>query len=299
MAASIQDWFNAMGTPESPIEPTAFALSDRYDFPEFTCEVWRCRDAQGKSQRMMMAIPKKAAFPCPAVAVPFYYPESMLGLDPAAGEPIPEDAPVAMMLHLVKRGYITASSDAYHLTFRENPRKRDDFARWKDAAAALREEHPNWSGIGKLVSDTRLLLDLLEKDSRTDAARIGIAGHSLGGKMAFYTGCLDPRVKAILASDFGFGWEQSNWRDSWYWDSRVDSLAAAGMDHTQLLGLASPKPFCLIAGEYDTKESGKMMRRAAGYAPGDERLKIINHATGHRPPAYALEEGYRFLDRWM
>ena len=45
--------------------------------------------------------------------------------------------------------------------------------------------------------------------------------------MAFYTGCLDERFKVILASDFGIGWDQTNWKDLWYWGSRVDELKAA------------------------------------------------------------------------
>ena len=109
----------------------------------------------------------------------------------------------------------------------------------------------------------------------------------------------DPRIRVILASDFGIRWEQSNWKSNWYWAEKVDSLTARGMDHAQLLGCAAPKPFCLLAGEFDNMDSWEMMCRAPGYAPGDGRLKIVNHATGHRPTKEALEAGYDFLDRWL
>jgi hypothetical protein len=79
----------------------------------------------------------------------------------------------------------------------------------------------------------------------------------------------------------------------------VDALEAKGMDHAQLLGLAAPKPLCLIAGQFDNMDSWDMMCRAPGYSPEEGRLKIINHATGHKPPRAALEEGYAFLDRWL
>ena len=71
------------------------------------------------------------------------------------------------------------------------------------------------------------------------------------------------------------------------------------MDHSELLGIAAPKPFCLIAGKYDDETSWTMMCKVKGYTHDDGRLKIINHATGHRPPRWALNEGYDFLDEWL
>ena len=154
------------------------------------------------------------------------------------------------------------------------------------------------SGVGKLIADTQLVIDALCADERVDAESIGIAGHSLGGKMAFYTGCLDERVRAILASDFGIGWHQTNWQADWYFGKDVEGLIADGFDHAGLLSVGG-KPFCLIAGLYDTDESYEIMCRAEGYAKDDGRLRFINHATGHRPPLWALEAGYEFLDMWL
>lgn len=116
--------------------------------------------------------------------------------------------------------------------------------------------------------------------------------------MAFYTGCLDERVKVIVASDFGIGWNQTNWDDIWYWHNTVDEFIKKKMNHSELLGIAAPKPFCLIAGQYDDETSWDMMCKAPGYE-NDGRLKFINHATGHRPPGWALKEAYEFLDKWL
>ena len=144
-----------------------------------------------------------------------------------------------------------------------------------------------------------MLIDLVAADPRVDPERIGITGHSLGGKMAFYAGCLDSRIKVIVASDFGIGWDQTNWKDIWYWGDRLNEVKSRGMDHAGLLSLSGGKPFCLIAGQADNEESGVIMRRAKGYEKHPESLKLINHATGHRPPRSATEEGYRFLDRYL
>ena len=294
-----QRWLDAIGTPSYDIPKEPIKLLARYEYPDFDAELYLQKNGPDTTQRILMAFPKEIKEPCPAVAVPFYIAEQMLGMDPATGEPIPRYAHDCIMRHLVQRGYVTASADSYHITYMESEKPFDDFSRWKDAGEKLRCDHPNWSGVGKLISDTQLLLDALCADKRVDPSRVGIAGHSLGGKMAFYTGCLDSRVKAIRASDFGIGWDQTNWRDVWYWGSQVEALLAKGMDHSELLSVAAPKPFCLIAGQYDNWESWRMMLRTPGYIPQDPRLKLINHATGHQPPAEALEEGYCFLDRWL
>lgn len=294
-----QKWLDALGLPVIRETAGEAELLTTYDYSEYTLEVYRQPLADGTFQRVMAAFPKNVAFPAPAVAVPFYHPEGMLGFDPATGDALPFFKGIEMMVHLAKRGYVSVCGDAYHLTYLQSEKGRDDFTRWKDAAAALHRDRPELTGMGKLVSDTRRLLDLLEADPRVDASLMGIAGHSLGGKMAFYAGCLDDRVKAILASDFGFGWEQSNWDDPWYWDGKTPSLAEQGMDHTALLSACAPKPFCLLAGEYDDASSGERMQKAQGYETHPERLLLIHHGKGHRPPTEALEAGYDFLDQYL
>ena len=104
----------------------------------------------------------------------------------------------ATLVDLVKRGYIASTAQAYHLTYvPENKSDLMDFTRWRVAGEALNKAHPEWSGVGKLIHDTKLMIDLLYSDPRVDGDKIGIMGHSLGGKMAYYTGCLDDRIKVI------------------------------------------------------------------------------------------------------
>ena len=293
-----QKWLEALGTPSYNKTYGKAALVSFFSTEEFNAEWYRQETGEGKYQRVLMLFPKKLVGKVAAVAIPFYFPEALLAFDHATGEELEYYKGLEMMLHLVRRGYIVASADAYNLNYIDSDKDRRDFTRWQDAANALRADHPNYSGMGKLVDDTRLMIDLLCADGRVDSARIGIAGHSLGGKMAFYTGCLDERVKVILASDFGIGWHQTNWCDDWYWGKDARRLEAEGFEHSELLTVAQ-KPFCLIAGHYDTDESLEIMYRAEGYVENDERIKFINHATGHRPPLWALDEGYDFLDKWL
>lgn len=294
-----QKWLDALGYPEYDIPSEPLELLARYDEPEFTGELYRQMNGGGKSQRVLMAFPKNVSFPCPAVMVPFYIAEQMFGYDPADGKVWERYQNAAIALDLLRRGYAVASADAYHITYYQSDRELTDFTRWSEVAVQLRRDHPHWSGVGKLISDTKLAIDALAADPRVDESRMGIAGFSLGGKMAFYTGCLDERIKAILAVDFGIGWDQTNWRDPWYWGDQVDELIAAGMDHAELLGTAAPKPLCILAGEFDNEDSWAMMQRAPGYEKGDGRLKYFRYGTEHFPTREGLELGYDFLDQWV
>lgn len=291
-------WSDALGQIERDADYGKTELIKKISFEEFDGEIYLQNNGGKRVQRTLVLFPKNLEGRAPAIAIPFYFPDALLALDLETGEELEYYKGLEMMLHLVRRGYIVASAEAYHLTYIDSDKDRGDFTRWQDAADALRQDHPNYSGVGKLVDDTKLLIDLLASDSRVDSEKIGIAGHSLGGKMAFYTGCLDDRVRVILASDFGIGWHQTNWHNDWYWGKDAKRLEAEGFDHSELLTLAQ-KPFCLIAGLYDTDESYEIMLRAEGYSENDERLKFINHATGHRPPMWALDEGYDFLDKWI
>lgn len=264
-------------------------------------EYYLVANGKGTFQRTLLVLPRESTGPVPAVVVPFYYPEAMIAHGPGMRNPlIPSRAVDHLMEDLVKRGYGCISAESYHLTYLRSEKDMFDFFRWQQAAEALLQDHPQWSGVGKLVADTQLLIDFLEQDVRIDSSRIGIAGHSLGGKMALYTGCLDERIKVILASDLGLLWDQTNWSDLWYWGNKVEFFKKEGVDHTSLLACAAPKPFCLLAGFYDNEESARAMRNTAGYEGENARyLFCDNHASGHNPPPGSLEKGYEFLAKYL
>ena len=282
-------------------------VTARYGYPDFDVECLEQRNGPDSVQRVMMAVPRDVGKKCPAVVAPFYFPEAMLGFDPKTGSLASPLAPantnlsfyseIAYLSDLARRGYIAISADAYHLSSVKGDLPAGSFSRWRAAGTALKRDWPQWTGIGKLAFDTRLLVDLLCADRRVDASRIGIIGHSLGGKMAFYAGCLDPRIRVIVASDFGIGWDQTNWKDVWYWGEALDEVRARGHDNSELLASAGGKPICLIAGKYDNAASGELIRRVRWYADDPSKFLFVNHATGHRPPRWATEKGYEFLDR--
>lgn len=62
------------------------------------------------------------------------------------------------------------------------------------------ERYPNWSKLGKMVTDTRAAIDALESLELIDNDRIFIAGHGLGGTVGLFTSALDNRVAATAVS---------------------------------------------------------------------------------------------------
>ncbi len=288
--------------------PRSAKLKTVYARPFFDVEVYEQANGPKTVQRVFVAVPKNARGRLPAVVAPFYFPEAMLAENPATGgldcpyvskgSSLASYSKISYMADLARRGYVTASADAYYITY---PDRGGDgsFSRWKRAGEALKRDWPGWTGVGKLTFDTRLVVDLLESHERVDASRIGVVGHSLGGKMAFYAGMVDPRVKVVVASDFGINWDQTNWKDVWYWGEKESVAIADGLTHADLMSASGGKPFLLIAGKYDNAESWKTMLSARGYEAHPSWRRIIDHATGHRPPVWATEEGYRFLDAFL
>lgn len=259
--------------------------------------IWQ-RNGPDTYQKVIKVIPEHPNGA--AVVVPYYFPEAMLGGMEGYEQ-------VALMKQLSEHGYICISAEAYHITY---ARKCDadgmiredllddldieDFRRWSRTAELFNRDWPEWSGIGKLVADTRLLIDLLEKDSRVDAGRIGIAGHSLGGKMAFYTACLDSRIRFAICSDFGFLMDSTNWDAPWYWGDKLEALRGAEFSHSELLRHRRGRlDLCIIAGRDDNADTLDAIKKNL---PHRIRLHFINHATGHRPTPEALAEAYGWLD---
>ena len=282
--------------PQEYVYSQSVTKGEEYSLDSYDVEYYTQTNGSGKSQRVMMVLPKNYSSKLSAVVVPFYFPEAMIGIDPRTGESLPKYYGIEIMAKLAERGIASISAESYHLTYIKSDKDRDDFTRWEDAGQALLRDYPQWCGVGKLVYDTRLLVDILEHDPRIDNRKIAIAGHSLGGKMAFYTGCLDPRIKVMLVSDFGFLWEQTNWEKCWYWGDKLNILKEKGIDNTVVLSMSGGKPIFLIAGEADNEDCYEAMIKARGYEKHKERIGFFNHATGHRPTAEALERGLDFLE---
>lgn len=297
-------WKNLIGTPLYSTYKKCIKHLSTHEYDGVIYEYYTQAnglDGNGKLtyQEVVLSRPINLNGKAPAIVLPFYFAEHMLGFNPKTGEKNGTFGKFNFAHELSKLGFITITAESYYLTYIKNDAlDRLDYSRWQNCAKKLLADHPNWSGIGKLVSDALLLVDFLCGDERVDVEKIGIMGHSLGGKVAFYTGCLDERIKVVVASDFGILYEQSNWQDDWYWGKKLQKIKQLNLSHKDLLEYAN-KPFCLFVGSYDNDDSIKLLRSIKEYKNNADKLLIIDHKTGHNPPPSARKMAYDFIKRWL
>ncbi len=65
--------------------------------------------------------------------------------------------------------------------------------------ATFYDRFPQWSRMGRMVSDVREAIDALQKESIADAGRIYLYGYSMGGMVALHAAALDSRVKGVVS----------------------------------------------------------------------------------------------------
>ena len=61
------------------------------------------------------------------------------------------------------------------------------------------ERYPHWSKMGRMVDDTKAMIDALEKMNIIDKDRIYLAGYALGGTVGLYTAAMDERVGGVIS----------------------------------------------------------------------------------------------------
>ena len=162
--------------------------------------------------------------------------------------------------------------------------------------ANLKTRHPKLTGLGKWVHDSQRLLDWIGTQPEFDSKRIGIIGHSLGGKMALYATAFDSRIAVGVASEPGIGLSFSNYEDFWYLGESLDK----SRDHHELLALIAPRPFLLIGGDSaDNDKSWHYINAARAAYSAPERLGYLNHRKGHSPTPDSIAAAMDWLEHYL
>lgn len=234
-----------------------------------------------------------AKAPRPVLIVPFYDVDTPAAAD-LGGRNFASDRGVnAFAYTAAQHGYIAVAVRWFGESYGES---------YSEAVANLALRHPGSTGLGKWVADARRVLDFISTLPDADPSRIGIMGHSLGGKMALYAAAFEGRITAVVSSEPGIGFKFSNYDDYWYLGDKL-ATASPGTDQHELIALVAPRPFLLIGGdEYDKSESWHYINaaRPVFHLLGKpENIGYFNHHTGHTPSPESVSLAFRWLDHFL
>lgn len=270
-------WMRVLGRPSGRAAELRAEWEQAFTEPAWTGRLLQLHVREEPAWRALMVLPAhRRGERLPFVVIPYYDVDTPVGKNLGGRNALPSG--VRAFAH------VAAVYGMGALVVRwagEN-----DGPGYLEVVASIAERHPELSGLGYWVWQAQRVVDWLAVQPEVDAARIGIMGHSLGGKMALYAGAFEPRIAAVVSSEPGIALEFSNYGDPWYLGERL-ALLPQGADHHELLQLTAPRPFLLIAGESaDGEKSVPLLERAAGaYAArgGAGGLVFLNHGSGHSP----------------
>jgi len=289
----LADWHAIMGAWPPLIDRPRFeilATERRESFEQLRVRV---EIAPGRSTEGYLLEPEGPG-PFPAVLVVFYEPETGIGRGKERRD---------FALQVVRRGFVALSIglDPYPL----NP------------AADGIEVQP----LSYLAYVSANLDNALAQRPRVDPSRIGVMGHSYGGKWAMFAACLDERFACGVWSDPGIVFDESrpnvNYWEPWYLGfergrtrkrgvitpegprtGAYKKLIESGRDLHELHALMAPRPFLVSGGSEDPPERWRTLNHAVAVNRllGFEGRVAMTNRPGHDPTAESNEQVVRFLE---
>lgn len=240
----------------------------------------------------------------PAVITVYYEPETAIG----QGQPQRDFA-----LQLARRGFVTLSLGTTEAT----------------AARTYGLYYPsldeaNVQPLSMLACAAANAWHVLANTPFVDSRRIGIMGHSFGGKWSMFASCLYEKFACAVWSDPGIVFEQSresvNYWEPWYlgyhpkpWRKRglitpenpayglYPKLVAEGYDLHELHALMAPRPFLVSGGEEDPPRRWIPLNhtvRVNDLLGARNRVAMTNRPT-HAPNSESNEVAFLFFEYFL
>lgn len=249
----------------------------------------------------------------PAVLVPFYAPEVSVAYD----GPRPLEGQAKRMLTtgergagrdfglaLARRGFVTLSIGT-----------PGDDARRPQLAGAHCQPLSYYAYIAANCHT------LLAQRPEVDAERIGVMGHSYGGKWAMFASCLYEKFAAGVWSDGGVVFDEAksavNYWEPWYlgWEAGKERkpgvltpdngrtgpykrIFESGHDLHELHALMAPRPFLVSGGSEDPPARWVALNHTVAVIRflGYENRVAMTNRPKHSPTPESNEQAYRFLE---
>jgi hypothetical protein len=162
---------------------------------------------------------------------------------------------------------------------------------------------------------------LLAGLSQVDGRRIGVVGHSYGGKWAMFASCLYDKFACGVWSDGGVVFDEKrsnvNYWEPWYLGSELGKSRKAGIpnaenprtgaykqlvetghDLHELHALMAPRPFLVSGGSEDGPQRWPALNHAVAVNRllGYENRVGMSNRKGHAPTAESNEQIYLFFE---
>ena len=285
-----KQWTEVLGISGIEKPPVSARLIETHNETQYTGKLIYLQVEKDYWEKIYVMLPPgEPGKPLPVVIVPYYDVDTPAGKN-LGGRVYNATSRATFGLQAVQRGFAAVAIRWFGESYGEH---------YTEAVANLKLRHPKLTGLGKWVWDSQRLLDYLQTLPELDARKIGIIGHSLGGKMALYAAAFDERIGATVSSEPGIGLSFSNYEDYWYLGEQLDHTR----DHHELLALIAPRPFLLIAG--DSADSDRSLLYLNAVKPvyalsgAADRIGFLNHRQGHPLTAEAVTAAMDFLQRYL
>ena len=241
----------------------------------------------------------QGAGPFPAVLVPFYEPETSAGLKTNKLLNFAEE--------LARRGFVTLAIGS-----------PGGDARKPELGQARCQP------LSYLAYVAANCCNALGNMKGVDAKRIGVVGHSYGGKWAMFASCLYEKFACGVWSDPGIVFDESrpnvNYWEPWYLGEDpgrkrkpgvvtpenprtgvYKTLFETGHDLHELHALMAPRPFLVAGGSEDPPERWRALNHAIAVnrlLGQTNRVAMTNRKT-HTPTPESNEQLYQFFEQFL
>lgn len=290
----LSTWHTMMGPWPPLLEHPKITYLEKETIENFTQQKVTVEIApDGRTIEGYLLIPEGEK-PMPAVITVYYEPETAIG----KGKELRDFA-----YQLAKRGFVTLSIGMQASLYYPSREK-----------AVLQP----LSALAYAAANSYTALAALPE---VDPARVGIMGHSYGGKWAMFASCLFDQFACAAWSDPGIVFDEAranvNYWEPWYLGyagepfrqrglitednprtGLYEKLIAEGYDLHELHALMAPRPFLVSGGAEDTPERWIPLQHAIAvnrFLGYENRVFMTNRET-HAPTEESNEQLYQFFE---
>lgn len=241
----------------------------------------------------------------PAVITVYYEPETAIG----EGDPLRDFA-----LQLTKHGFVTLSIGTSQTS------KARTYSMYYPGI-----EDAQVQPLSMLACASANAWYALSKIPGVDSTRIGIMGHSYGGKWAMFSSCLFDKFACAVWSDPGIVFDESRiavnywepwylgyypppWKNTWRKTGMVPDakglypkLIKEGYNLQELHALMAPRPFLVSGGSEDTPKRWLVLNHAIAVNRllGYENRVAMTNRPAHTPTPESNEKIYLFFEYFL